>query len=86
MAVLVGGGHFLDDCDLVARQLLGKGPWARGDVVEQGRSGRRPSNPAYLLNSGELPELVSPLEVLRQREGEFEGRWVASVAARKGPK
>ncbi len=55
-------------------------------TVEQGRSGRRPSNPAYLLNSGELPELVSPLEVLRQREGEFEGRWVASVAARKGPK
>jgi hypothetical protein len=26
---------------------------------------------------------VGPLEVLRQREGDFEGRMVASVAARK---
>ncbi len=49
---------------------------------EQARRGR-PSNPEFLLDPGELPGLVAPLEVLRQREGEFEGRHVASVAARK---
>lgn len=43
----------------------------------------KPTNPAFLLESGELPRLVAPLEVLRQREGEVEGRMVASVAARK---
>lgn len=42
-----------------------------------------PSNPDYLLQPGELPGLVAPLEVVRQREGEFDGRHVASVAARK---
>lgn len=46
----------------------------------------RPSNPAFLLDPGELPDLVAPLEVIRQREGEFEGRHVASVAARKPDK
>jgi len=45
--------------------------------------GAAPSNPDYLLRPGELPELVKPLEVVRQREGEFDGRRLASVAARK---
>ena len=49
---------------------------------EQARHGR-PSNPEFLLDPGELPDLVAPLEVIRRREGEFEGRHVASVAARK---
>jgi SAM-dependent methyltransferase len=49
---------------------------------EQARHGR-PTNPDFLLDPGELPRLVAPLEVIRQREGEFEGRHVASVAARK---
>ena len=49
---------------------------------EQARHGR-PSNPDFLLDPGELPDLVAPLEVIRRREGEFEGRHVASVAARK---
>lgn len=49
---------------------------------EQARHGR-PSNPEFLLDPGELPDLVVPLEVIRRREGEFEGRHVASVAARK---
>jgi rhodanese-related sulfurtransferase len=44
----------------------------------------KPTNPDFLLEPGELRRLVAPLEVLRQREGEFEGRMVASVAARKG--
>lgn len=43
----------------------------------------RPANPDHLLDPGELLRLVAPLEVLRQREGEFEGRSLASVAARK---
>jgi len=43
-----------------------------------------PKNPAYLLEPGELPRLVAPLDVERQREGHFEGRWIASVAARRG--
>ena len=42
-----------------------------------------PRNPAFLLNDGELPDLVRPLIVLRQREGEFDGKFIASVAARK---
>jgi rhodanese-related sulfurtransferase len=41
----------------------------------------RPTNPAFLLDPGELPRLVAPLEVVRSREGEFDGRDVASVAA-----
>ncbi len=43
----------------------------------------RPSNPAFLLASGELPRLVAPLVVERQREGDVDGRMVASVVARK---
>ncbi len=44
----------------------------------------QPRHPAFLLESGELPRLVAPLTVVREREGEFEGRMVAGVAARKG--
>ncbi len=43
----------------------------------------KPTNPDFLLDPGELVRLAAPLEVLRQREGEFDGRMVASVAARK---
>jgi rhodanese-related sulfurtransferase len=43
----------------------------------------KPTNPDFLLEPGELVERVRPLEVLRQREGDFEGRMVAGVAARK---
>ncbi len=43
----------------------------------------KPSNPAFLLEPGELPGLCAGLEIVRQREGEFEGRHVASVAARR---
>lgn len=42
-----------------------------------------PRNPAFLLDDGELGRLVSPLAVLRSREGDIEGRWIASVAAEK---
>jgi tellurite methyltransferase len=43
----------------------------------------KPTNPAFLLRPGELRDLVAPLEVLVAREGEFAGRDVASVVARK---
>ncbi|MEP7116881.1 MAG: rhodanese-like domain-containing protein [Acidobacteriota bacterium] len=46
----------------------------------------RPTNPAYLLEPGELVGLVAPLQVVRQREGDVDGRMVASVAAVNGPR
>lgn len=42
-----------------------------------------PTNPAFLLQPGELPLLVHPLDLLRSREGAFDGAWVASVVARR---
>jgi tellurite methyltransferase len=52
-------------------------------TVEQARRGR-PQDPRFLLEPGELPRLVAPLEVLRHREGEFDDRCLASIAARQG--
>jgi SAM-dependent methyltransferase len=43
----------------------------------------KPKNPDFLLEAGELRKRVAPLVVLREREGEFDGRMVAGVAARK---
>ena len=42
-----------------------------------------PKNPDFLLKPGELLELVAPLTVLRQFEGEVDGQWLAAVAARR---
>ncbi len=44
-----------------------------------------PKNPAFLLHPGELQRLVAPLEIRRSREGEFEGKMVASIVAKKEP-
>jgi SAM-dependent methyltransferase len=41
----------------------------------------RPTNPAFLLGDGELMELVKPLEILRSRAGDIDGKLVASVVA-----
>ena len=49
---------------------------------EQAKRGK-PTNPDHLLEPGELEGLVAPLEVLRRREGDFDGRSIASVAARR---
>jgi tellurite methyltransferase len=49
---------------------------------EQAKRGR-PTNPEFLLEPGELPELVAPLDVIRHQEGEFGGQHLAAVAARK---
>jgi SAM-dependent methyltransferase len=42
-----------------------------------------PTNPDYLLKPGELLELARPLEVLASREGDYDGRMIASVIARR---
>jgi SAM-dependent methyltransferase len=41
----------------------------------------RPKNPAFLLHPGELQTLVAPLEVVAQREGDFDGAWKSSIVA-----
>ena len=43
----------------------------------------KPTNPAFLLEPGELVERVRPLQILAQREGDYDGRMVASVIARR---
>ena len=42
-----------------------------------------PKNPAFLLTDGELMALMKPLAILRSREGEFDGRFLASVVAER---
>jgi SAM-dependent methyltransferase len=37
----------------------------------------RPTNPAFLLEPGELLRLIQPLEVLASREGDYDGRMAA---------
>ncbi len=51
-------------------------------TVKQAERGR-PSDPRFLLELGELLQLIQPLEVLSHREGDFHGRMVSAVAARK---
>jgi len=51
-------------------------------TLDQARKGK-PTHPDFLLSPGELPRLVHPLRILRSREGEFEGRMISAVAARK---
>lgn len=43
----------------------------------------QPKNPDFLLKPGELLQVVAPLQVLRQFEGEVDGQWLAAVAARR---
>jgi 2-polyprenyl-3-methyl-5-hydroxy-6-metoxy-1,4-benzoquinol methylase len=43
----------------------------------------KPTNPAFLLEPGELRELLQPLQILVEREGEFEDKMLASVIARR---
>src|SRR5262245_9535940 len=49
---------------------------------EQARRGK-PTCPDFLLRTGELRQLVRGLDVIRERGGEFEGRMVSGVAARR---
>ena len=41
----------------------------------------KPTNPAFLLEAGELRELVAPLDVVAEREGDFDGKMLSSVIA-----
>ena len=41
----------------------------------------RPTNPRFLLEEGELRELIQPLAVLVEREGDFDGAWLSSIIA-----
>lgn len=43
----------------------------------------KPTNPAFLLEPGELLDLVRPLDVLAHREGNYDGRMIASVIGRR---
>jgi SAM-dependent methyltransferase len=43
----------------------------------------KPTNPDFLLEPGELTRLVAPLRILAAREGDFDGRSMASVVAQK---
>lgn len=51
--------------------------------LEQQAEVGHPKNPDFLLKPGELRTLVQPLEVLREFEGEFDGQWLAAIAARR---
>ena len=42
-----------------------------------------PRNPAFLLDDGELERLMAPLTILRSREGDIDGRFIASVVAER---
>ena len=42
-----------------------------------------PRNPAFLLKDGELAALLAPFAILRSREGEFDGRFIASIVAER---
>jgi 2-polyprenyl-3-methyl-5-hydroxy-6-metoxy-1,4-benzoquinol methylase len=42
-----------------------------------------PRNPAFLLRDGELAELMAPFTILRSREGDIDGRFIASIIAER---
>jgi tellurite methyltransferase len=42
-----------------------------------------PRNPAFLLEEGELIASMAPLVILRSREGDIDGRFIASVVAER---
>ena len=42
-----------------------------------------PRNPAFLLETGELERLMTPLTILRLREGDIDGRVIASIVAER---
>jgi len=43
----------------------------------------KPRNPAFLLEEGELRELMAPFAILRSREGDIDGRFIASIIAER---
>jgi 2-polyprenyl-3-methyl-5-hydroxy-6-metoxy-1,4-benzoquinol methylase len=51
-------------------------------TVRQAERGH-PRNPAFLLKDGELAELMTPFAILRSREGDIDGRFIASIVAER---
>ena len=52
------------------------------ETFTRGQAARgHPKNPAFLLEDGELPRLVAPLDVIRAFEGERDGHLISSVVA-----
>jgi len=51
-------------------------------TVRQAERGH-PRNPAFLLKDGELAELMAPYRILRSREGDIDGRFIASIVAER---
>ncbi len=51
-------------------------------TVGQAQRGH-PRNPDFLLRDGELRDLAKPLEIVRWREGDVQGKLVASIVARR---
>ena len=51
-------------------------------TTQQAERGK-PRNPAFLLKAGELIELMSPFKIVRWREGDIDGRFIASVVAER---
>lgn len=82
---LILGVHYLHR-PLFARIVLALRPgglllYETFTIDQAGRG--HPRSPSFLLRHGELARLVAPLKVERERDGEYEGRMVAGVAARK---
>ena len=50
--------------------------------LPKGRRGH-PRNPLFLLQPGELASLIAPLALVASREGDFNGKLLTSVVARK---
>ncbi len=65
------------------RALRGEGVLIYETFTIGQRERGHPKNPCFLLDEGELARRVSPLAILRSREGDFDGKLIASVAARK---
>ena len=76
------GRYDFNQSDTLVDFAQAHGMRVRGHTLVYGQC-MDPPNPEFLLEPGELPGLVSPLEIIRQREGEYDGRFLASVAARK---
>jgi rhodanese-related sulfurtransferase len=69
----------------LVRRLSRKGTLLYETFLEAQAERGRPTNPDFLLKPGELPQLVEPLEIVRSREGAFDGAMVSGVAARWPP-
>jgi SAM-dependent methyltransferase len=68
---------------VLARALRPGGTLVYETFLRQQASRGKPTTPAFLLEPGELRDLVAPLEIVVEREGEYDGRFVASVVARR---